>query len=504
VLLSVAIHALLLTLTFGVEGLGRPNFRFPWGERRFQEPDLRLVLVPQSIAPAEPDNAPMTEQPSQAPSVPSAPTAKALAMVPAARPDARPEARPNPAAATKEAKVPVRAVSPNALAPEVADQRLEDAQATDEAAPMVATAPSISTPANTAAPSASAPETETPVSRDVPKIAAETARLAIEQPEAPRQEDARQEAARAEASRIEAERQEAERRESERLAAAQLEAQRQKAARDEAARVEAARQETERLAAAQLEAQRQKAARDEAARVEAARQETERREAERVATAQRQEAERRDAERREGERREAERREAERREAERRAAAQADAPRQDAARPLAATPEPARARVDTEEEKREARLRAIGRQLDEERARREELATTNRSSTLPLSLSPARRVKLWGRSHPNAELIRYSEAFEQKIQSNTSFETVSEVAKQIRTSPMVTVAIRSDGSVESVTFEVSSGVPGVDEAIRRIVQNLQYFRAFPPELVRDYDVIEIRRTWHFDVGVRLY
>jgi hypothetical protein len=52
---------------------------------------------------------------------------------------------------------------------------------------------------------------------------------------------------------------------------------------------------------------------------------------------------------------------------------------------------------------------------------------------------------MWGRSHANAELIRYSEAWEQKIQSNTPVETVRQVAKQLRTSPMVTVAIRSDG-----------------------------------------------------------
>jgi len=113
-------------------------------------------------------------------------------------------------------------------------------------------------------------------------------------------------------------------------------------------------------------------------------------------------------------------------------------------------------------------------------------------------------VRLWGRTHPNAELIRYSETWEQKIQLNTPVETVRQVAKQLRTNPMVTVAIRSDGSVESVTFSLSSGAAEVDEAIRRIVRSLEHYQAFPPELVRDYDVIEIRRTWHFDAAVRLY
>jgi outer membrane biosynthesis protein TonB len=68
----------------------------------------------------------------------------------------------------------------------------------------------------------------------------------------------------------------------------------------------------------------------------------------------------------------------------------------------------------------------------------------------------------------------------------------------------VTVAIRSDGSVESVTFVMSSGVAEIDEAIRRIVQSQVPYQSFPPALAREYDVIEIRRTWYFDVAVRLY
>ena len=72
------------------------------------------------------------------------------------------------------------------------------------------------------------------------------------------------------------------------------------------------------------------------------------------------------------------------------------------------------------------------------------------------------------------------------------------------TPPMVTLAIRSDGSVESVTFVASSGVPAIDAAIRRIVQSQAPYPPFPPGLTRDYDVLEIRRTWHIDTAIRLY
>jgi len=87
---------------------------------------------------------------------------------------------------------------------------------------------------------------------------------------------------------------------------------------------------------------------------------------------------------------------------------------------------------------------------------------------------------------------------------NTPVETVREVAKQPHTDPLVTVAIRSDGSVESVTFVISSGVPAVDEAIRRMVESQTPYQAFPRRLSNEFDVVEIRRTWYFDSAVRLY
>jgi hypothetical protein len=48
----------------------------------------------------------------------------------------------------------------------------------------------------------------------------------------------------------------------------------------------------------------------------------------------------------------------------------------------------------------------------------------------------------------------------------------------------VTVAIRSDGTVESVVFVSSSGVAAIDEAIPRIVHSQANYPAFPPGLAR--------------------
>jgi outer membrane biosynthesis protein TonB len=219
--------------------------------------------------------------------------------------------------------------------------------------------------------------------------------------------------------------------------------------------------------------------------------------------AARQAAEQQSAAQQEAARRAAAAQEAAQQAAAQQAAARQEAARQEAGRQEAARAEAARLVAERQEAeaRREERLRAIGRQLNEEADRREAAAAA--ASRFPSS-SSLRRARLFGRSDPNTELILYAEAWARKIQMNMTIDMVREAAKQPHTHPVVTVAIRSDGSVESVTFVSSSGVAAIDEAIPRIVHSQANYPAFPPALAREFDVIEIRRTWHFDVAVRLY
>jgi chemotaxis protein histidine kinase CheA len=588
-LLSLLIHTLLLSLTFGGQGFWVPSFGFPWQVRRIEVPDLRVVLVPPDTAVhpavtpvAEPSQQAWVEQPVASGSVPTpsvsrvptpgpfaaailseaSPSADAKPSVDAKpRTDAKPGTLAKPrtdvkartdksrtdVAGAASAKAPLHADRPGGTAlPPIPPPDVIALERPDEATWMVPTTPAMPTADIAAAPSTSSPQTAMPSLQDASDatragIDQEASEKAVEltklepstqqgqreqeQLEAARQDAILQEATRAEVARLEAERQEAARQ-----AATQQEAQRQETARQEAARAEIARLEAERQqaarqAAAQQEAQRQETARQEAARAEVARLEAERQEAARQAAAQ-QEGQRQETARQEVARAEVARLEAERQEAARQAAAQQEAQRQETARQEAARAEVARIEAERQEAarqaaaqqeaqrqetarqeaaRREAVLRAIGRQLDEEAARREAASNAARlPNTLPLSLSTARRVRLWGRTHPNAELVQYAEAWAQKIQFNTPVETVREMAKRPHTAPMVTVAIRSDGSVESVTIDVSSGVAQIDEAIRRIVEAQRPYLAFPTALAREFDVVEIRRTWHFDSAVRLY
>jgi protein TonB len=68
---------------------------------------------------------------------------------------------------------------------------------------------------------------------------------------------------------------------------------------------------------------------------------------------------------------------------------------------------------------------------------------------------------------------------------------------------LLTVAIRADGSVESVEINRSSGKKILDAAAVRIVQLAAPYAGFPPDIRRDTDIIHITRTWTFTRGDEL-
>ncbi|MDO8178107.1 MAG: TonB C-terminal domain-containing protein [Undibacterium sp.] len=545
-LLSLTIHAMLLSLAFSGQGNGLPGFGLPWQDRRTEVPDLRVILLPTPLPAAQPLLSAGAEQPMQLvsaeptamtlvhfapPPKVSAAASKSLAKPEQAKPEKVTEAKrveaSTSAPAIWPAIVPLPAGRPNekrATPPQPAVDLIAVAKSNGSTW-NVPTAPEVPAPV-TAVAIPSLPDADY-AKQDAQRQAEllDTERQEIAKQAAAQRDAARQETARIEAERQELARQTAARQAAEKQAATRQEAMRQEVARADAARVEAERQEAAKKAAAGQLAAIQEAARAETARAEAerkelSRQETARQEAARIA-AERHEVEKQTAARHIAERQaaaqqevnrqevaqanaarvEAERKELSRQETARQAAAQQEAGRQEAARQAVIQIEATRlAALQAEAEKRQEKLRAIGRQLNEEAARRDAAAAQRQ---LP-SASSARRGRLLGRTDPNAELILYAEAWSRKIQLNMTFDMVREAAKQPHTNPMVTVAIRSDGSVESVTFVTSSGVPAIDEAIRRIVYSQANYQAFPPGLVKEFDVIEIRRTWYFDMAIRLY
>ena len=68
---------------------------------------------------------------------------------------------------------------------------------------------------------------------------------------------------------------------------------------------------------------------------------------------------------------------------------------------------------------------------------------------------------------------------------------------------LLTVSIKSDGSVESVEINRSSGNRILDAAAVKIVEMSAPFSAFPPDIKRDTDILHVTRTWTFTKGDEL-
>ena len=276
---------------------------------------------------------------------------------------------------------------------------------------------------------------------------------------------------------------------------------RQETVRQEAVRQEATRQEATRQEAARQEAARQEAARQDAARQDAARQEAARREAAKS------EAARREVSQQEVNRREAARQadegEATRGKSQANAAATRDANGDGNGRSAAVKPAPGSA-----EKAPNAAPQPI--------AMSGALAAPSAAPRLPdlrpvMPVAPppppppnVRRRTLVARTDRNVVLTMYAEGWRQRVELNAAVETLNLAKSKSHVDPVVTVALRSDGSVEGVVFDRTSGVPEIDDAIRRIVLALAPYGTFPPDLANDYDVIEIRRVWTFETALRLF
>ena len=96
---------------------------------------------------------------------------------------------------------------------------------------------------------------------------------------------------------------------------------------------------------------------------------------------------------------------------------------------------------------------------------------------------------------------RYLEDWRDKIErvGNLNYP---EAARQLKLygNLLLTVSIRSDGSVENVEINRSSGQRVLDAAAVKIVQMAAPYAAFPPDIKHDTDVLHITRTWMFTKG----
>ncbi len=132
---------------------------------------------------------------------------------------------------------------------------------------------------------------------------------------------------------------------------------------------------------------------------------------------------------------------------------------------------------------------------------------TDASPVIPKSsggaLEDTRRRTFFGDIDKDVGMKMYIDSWRQKIERNGSLNYAQSSRERARGDMVVNIAIRSDGSVENITIVRSSGRRELDDAVRRIVKLNARYSAFPPNLARQYDVVEIRRIWAFEDSLRI-
>ena len=122
---------------------------------------------------------------------------------------------------------------------------------------------------------------------------------------------------------------------------------------------------------------------------------------------------------------------------------------------------------------------------------------------------PAARAMFEGRraladgSERDVPLRLYVDSVRQKLERNAVLGGASLARGEMRADPLVSVVLRSDGSIDDVTILRSSGRLDMDEAVRRFARLNARYSAFPPNVAARFDVIEIRRIWRFAEGLKL-
>ncbi len=101
----------------------------------------------------------------------------------------------------------------------------------------------------------------------------------------------------------------------------------------------------------------------------------------------------------------------------------------------------------------------------------------------------------YARKHPH--IARYLEVWSKRIERVGTRYYSKVVQGAVDGTVTVTVSIASDGALHSVEIGRSSGHKILDDAVKQIVQQAAPFAPFPLEMRRNYDVLDITRTWSF-------
>ena len=122
-----------------------------------------------------------------------------------------------------------------------------------------------------------------------------------------------------------------------------------------------------------------------------------------------------------------------------------------------------------------------------------------------LSASKQNRRKAVNASTQEYQYASYLEAWRKKVERIGNLNYPDEAKRRkLYGNLLMHVAVKADGSIERIRIVRSSGHKILDDAALRIVRLSAPFAAFPPEIRKEVDILDITRTWQFMDGRGLF
>lgn len=107
------------------------------------------------------------------------------------------------------------------------------------------------------------------------------------------------------------------------------------------------------------------------------------------------------------------------------------------------------------------------------------------------------RKKFIGTRADEYRFAQYVEAWREKVERIGTLNYPEAARGKLYGTLVLSLTIKSDGTLDKVEINRSSGHKILDDAARRIVQMAAPYAPFPPDIRRDTDILEITRSWNF-------
>jgi protein TonB len=114
------------------------------------------------------------------------------------------------------------------------------------------------------------------------------------------------------------------------------------------------------------------------------------------------------------------------------------------------------------------------------------------------------RKKFIGASATEYRFAQYEEDWRNKVERVGADNYPAEARGRLYGNLRLTVTLRSDGSIESIDLDRSSGLKVLDDAAFKIVRMGARYARFPENIRRDTDLLVITRTWFFGQGDKIW